>query len=101
MAVEQLSEEERDSWLRALPKWSSCRDGAAIERKFEFSDFSEAFSFMTRVAMIAETRDHHPEWFNVYNRVEIRLTTHDVDGLSGSDISLAKRIDDLAAGALT
>ena len=93
MAVEQLSEEERDSWLRALPKWSSCRDGAAIERKFEFSDFSEAFSFMTRVAMIAETRDHHPEWFNVYNRLEITLTTHDADGLSQRDADMAKWIE--------
>ena len=97
MAVEQLSEEERDSWLRALPKWSSCRDCAAIERKFEFSDFSEAFSFMTRVAMIAETRDHHPEWFNVYNRVEITLTTHDAGGLSLRDVKMARKIDALLA----
>ena len=97
MAVEQLSEEERDSWLRALPKWSSCRDGAAIERKFEFSDFSEAFSFMTRVAMIAETRDHHPEWFNVYNRVEITLTTHDAGGLSLREVKMARKIDALLA----
>ena len=93
MAVEQLSEEERDSWLRALPKWLSCRDGAAIERKFEFSDFSEAFSFMTRVAMIAETHDHHPEWFNVYGNVEITLTTHECGGLSRRDIALARFID--------
>lgn len=97
MAVEQLSEEERDSWLRALPKWSLCRDGAAIKRKFEFSDFSEAFSFMTRVAMIAETRDHHPEWFNVYNRVEITLTTHDAGGLSLRDVKMARKIDALLA----
>lgn len=96
MAVEQLSEEERDSWLRALPKWLSCRDGAAIERKFEFSDFSEAFSFMTRVAMIAETRDHHPEWFNVYDRVEVRLTTHDADGVTDKDVDLARFMNEVA-----
>ncbi len=95
MTVEQLSEEERKSWLRALPEWSPCRDGDAIERKFEFADFSEAFAFMTRVAMIAEKRDHHPEWFNVYNRVEITLTTHDAGGLSLRDVKMARKINAL------
>ncbi|MXO49906.1 4a-hydroxytetrahydrobiopterin dehydratase [Erythrobacter gaetbuli] len=94
-AVEQLTEEERTTWLRALPKWSLARDGAAIERKFEFADFAEAFSFMTRVAIMAEKRDHHPEWFNVYNRVEITLTTHDAGGLSLRDVNMAKKIDAL------
>ena len=97
MTVEELSQEERDSWLRALPDWSLARDGDAIERKFEFDDFSEAFAFMTRVAMIAETRDHHPEWFNVYNRVEITLTTHDAGGLSLRDVKMARKIDALLA----
>lgn len=96
-SVEQLTQEERDSWLRALPQWSLARDGDAIERKFEFDDFSEAFAFMTRVAMIAETRDHHPEWFNVYNRVEITLTTHDAGGLSLRDVKMARKIDALLA----
>ena len=95
MTVEQLTDEERATWLSALPLWSPARDGAAIERKFEFADFSQAFAFMTRVAMIAETRDHHPEWFNVYNRVEITLTTHDAGGLSTRDVEMAKAIDAL------
>ena len=96
-SVEQLTQEERDSWLRALPQWSLARDGDAIERKFEFDDLSKAFAFMTRVAMIAETRDHHPEWFNVYNRVEITLTTHDAGGLSLRDVKMARKIDALLA----
>ncbi len=95
MTVEQLSAEERDSWLSGLKDWSLTREGKAIERKIEFADFSEAFAFMTRVAMIAESRDHHPEWFNVYNRVEITLTTHDADGLSLRDVKMARKIDAL------
>jgi len=97
MTVEQLSEEERKTWLSALPEWSLCRDGNAIERTFEFGDFSAAFAFMTRVALIAEKRDHHPEWFNVYNRVEITLTTHDAGGLSLRDVKMARKIDALSA----
>lgn len=96
MTVEQLTEEERASWLAALPEWSPARDGTAIERKFHFADFSEAFAFMTRVALLAEQHDHHPEWFNVYNRVEITLTTHDAGGLSLRDVKMAKKIDALA-----
>ncbi len=96
MAIEELTEEERDSWLRALPQWSLAREGKAIERKFEFGDFAEAFAFMTRIAIIAEKADHHPEWFNVYNKVEITLTTHDAGGLSLRDVNMAKKIDKLA-----
>lgn len=96
MSIPQLTEDERESWLTALPEWSLTRDGGAIERKFEFVDFSEAFAFMTRVALIAEKHDHHPEWFNVYNRVEITLTTHDAGGLSLRDMKMAKAIDALA-----
>ncbi len=95
MPVEELSEEECNSWLRALPEWALSREGKAIERSFKFADFSEAFAFMTRVALIAETRDHHPEWFNVYNRVEITLTTHDAGGLSLRDVKMARKIDAL------
>ncbi|AXK41995.1 4a-hydroxytetrahydrobiopterin dehydratase [Erythrobacter aureus] len=97
MTVEQLTAEERDSWLSGLKGWALTREGKAIQRTFEFGDFSEAFSFMTRVAMIAEARDHHPEWFNVYNRVEITLTTHDADGLSRRDVKMARKIDALLA----
>ena len=98
MPVEELNQEERDSWMRALPEWSLAREGKAIERSFEFADFSEAFAFMARVALIAEKRDHHPEWFNVYNKVDITLTTHDAKGLSQRDVDLARQID-AAAGA--
>ena len=98
MTVEQLSAEERDSWLSGLKDWSLTREGKAIERKIEFADFSEAFAFMTRVAMIAESRDHHPEWFNVYNRVSVDLTTHDSGGLTELDVGLATRMDAIAAG---
>ena len=96
MAVEQLTDEERDTWMRALPDWSLTRDGKAMERTFQFADFAEAFAFMTRIAIIAEKRDHHPEWFNVYNKVEITLTTHDAGGLSLRDVNMAKKIDKLA-----
>lgn len=95
MDVPQLTEEERASWMAALPEWSLARDGAAIERKFAFGDFSAAFAFMARVALLAEKRDHHPEWFNVYNRVEITLTTHDAGGLSLRDVKMARAIDAL------
>lgn len=97
MSVEELSPEDRETWLRALPNWTLSREGKAIERKLEFADFSEAFGFMTRVAIMAEKRDHHPEWFNVYNRVEITLTTHDAGGLSLRDVKMARRIDELVA----
>lgn len=95
MPVRQLNEDERASWLDALDEWSLAREGKAIHRSFEFKDFSEAFAFMARVALIAEKRDHHPEWFNVYNKVEITLTTHDADGLSLRDVNMAKDIDAL------
>ena len=95
MDVPQLTLEERQSWLAALPTWTPTRDGAAIERRFEFADFSAAFAFMARVALLAEKRDHHPEWSNVYNRVVIELTTHDAGGLSLRDVKMAKAIDAL------
>lgn len=95
MDVPQLTEDERASWLAALPLWSLAGEGKAIERQFEFGDFSEAFAFMTRVALLAEKRDHHPEWSNVYNRVSIALTTHDAAGLSLRDVEMAEAIDRL------
>jgi 4a-hydroxytetrahydrobiopterin dehydratase len=70
-------------------------DGLAIERRFKFRNFSEAFAFMARVALIAEKQDHHPEWSNVYNSVNITLTTHDAGGLSERDVKMAKAIDRL------
>ena len=92
MPIPQLSESERDAALQGLPGWSLRGDGSAIERTFRFKDFSEAFAFMTRVALLAERADHHPEWSNVYNRVEITLTTHDAGGLSQRDVAMAQEI---------
>jgi 4a-hydroxytetrahydrobiopterin dehydratase len=84
--------------MASLPGWSLRADGAAITRTYTFADFVAAFGFMTRAAIHAEKADHHPEWFNVYNRVEVTLTTHDVSGLSGRDLALARVMDSLAAG---
>ena len=97
MAIAELTESERAAALGALSCWAPTREGKAIARKVAFADFSEAFAFMTRVALLAEQHDHHPEWFNVYNRVEITLTTHDACGLSRRDVAMAKAIDALLA----
>ncbi|GGB73355.1 4a-hydroxytetrahydrobiopterin dehydratase [Blastomonas aquatica] len=93
--VTKLTDIERTTALSALTEWNHepLRDG--ITRTFSFTDFVEAFGFMTRVAILAEKADHHPEWSNVYNRVEILLTTHDAGGLSQRDIDLATEIDAL------
>ena len=93
--VDQLSDAERADALDGLPDWDYDDARDAIARRFTFDDFSEAFAFMTRVALIAEKRDHHPEWSNVWNRVDIRLTTHDAGGLSERDIDMAAAIDAL------
>ena len=93
MAIAQLTAAERDTALADLPEWTLADDGLAIERKLKFTDFAQAFGFMTRVAIVADKADHHPEWFNVYNCVEIRLTTHDAGGLSKRDVEMAKAID--------
>ena len=95
MAIAELTEEERASALAELTAWSLAREGKSIERTIRFTDFNEAFGFMTRVALLADKADHHPEWFNVYNRVDITLTTHDANGLSQRDVDLAKAIDAL------
>ena len=86
-----------DAALARLPGWSKVegpRD--AIQRTYKFKDFNQAFGFMTRVALKADQLDHHPEWFNVYNRVEVILTTHDVEGLSERDVELAHHMDGIA-----
>lgn len=95
MPIPQLTQAERDTALTDLPDWTLRADGLAIERRFKFGDFSAAFAFMTRVALLAEKADHHPEWANVYNRVDIVLTTHDAGGLSQRDVALAKAIGGL------
>ena len=80
-----------------LSGWSAAPDKDAITKTFKFADFNTAFGFMTRVALMADKLDHHPEWFNVYNRVEVLLTTHDADGVTELDLALATFMD-AAAG---
>ncbi|HEX7389672.1 MAG TPA: 4a-hydroxytetrahydrobiopterin dehydratase [Acidiphilium sp.] len=92
----RLTDTERAALVDLLPDWSFAKDRDAIERTFRFRDFSEAFGFMTRVALLAEKHDHHPEWSNVWNKVSIVLTTHDAGGLSSRDIKLAEAIDLIA-----
>ncbi len=91
--VEKLTQAERERLLPTLEGWEvdEARDG--IRKSYRFADFTQAFAFMARVALLAEKADHHPEWFNVYNRVDILLTTHDANGLSMRDIQLAQAID--------
>jgi 4a-hydroxytetrahydrobiopterin dehydratase len=93
LGIEQLNEEERTEALDELDEWDFDEARDAITRIFTFADFSEAFAFMTRVALLAEKADHHPEWSNVWNRVDILLTTHDAGGLSQRDVDMAEAID--------
>lgn len=87
----KLSDSEIKDALGALVGWSM-KDGK-LHRSFSFADFSEAWGFMCRVALVAENMNHHPEWFNVWNKVQIDLSTHDVGGVSGLDVEMARRID--------
>ena len=84
--------------LAQLPGWTLDPASAAISRHLEFADFNEAFAFMARVALMAERKDHHPDWSNAYNVVDVTLTTHDARGLTMKDIELARFIDRVAAG---
>ncbi|HUI19365.1 MAG TPA: 4a-hydroxytetrahydrobiopterin dehydratase [Alphaproteobacteria bacterium] len=93
--IEKLAGAARTEALKGVPAWREVPGRDAIKRDFKFADFNQAFAFMTKVALLAEKMDHHPEWFNVYNRVEITLSTHDAGGLSARDIALAARIDKL------
>jgi 4a-hydroxytetrahydrobiopterin dehydratase len=95
--VDKLTDQERTAALGTLPEWATVAEPDGISRTFSFGDFIDAFGFMTKVAIMAEKADHHPEWSNVYNRVEIVLTTHDAGGLSQRDIDLATAIDALVA----
>jgi 4a-hydroxytetrahydrobiopterin dehydratase len=93
--IEPLSPSERAQLAQKLPEWQAASGKDALVRSVKFKDFVEAFGFMTQVALLAEKMDHHPEWSNVYNRVEILLTTHDCNGLSARDVTLAEAIDRL------
>ena len=91
--IEALNETERAEALDGLPEWDHDEARDAITRSIVFADFIEAFGVMTQVAMIAERMNHHPEWSNVYNRVDVLLTTHDAGGLSPRDVDMAQAID--------
>ena len=91
--AEMLSEDELQAALGELTGWNKVEDREAIAKSFEFKNFNRAFAFMTRVALMAERIDHHPEWFNVYNKVDITLATHDAGGVTELDIRLAKFIE--------
>ena len=94
--VEKLAAAERAALEKTLPQWRLVTGRDAIQRDWKFANFSEAWGFMSRVALLAEKHDHHPEWANVWNRVEIVLSTHDAGGLSARDVALARAIDALA-----
>jgi len=95
--TEKLTPEARAEILAELAGWSLIEGRDAIEKSFKFKNFSQAWGFMSRVALAAEALNHHPEWSNVYNRVHIVLTTHDCDGLSERDVKLARKIEIYAA----
>src|ERR1700753_2875038 len=96
----KLAIEELKAALKRLPDWELARDREAITRKFQFVDFDAAFTFMTRTALLAAKMDHHPEWFNVYNKVDVTLATHDAGGVTQKDIDLAAAMDGYAALSL-
>lgn len=95
--ISKLTDAERAVALANLPEWISVNDPDGLRRLFTFTDFNQAFGFMARVALLAEKADHHPEWSNVYNRVDIMLTTHDAGGLSQRDVDMAAAIDAIVA----
>lgn len=93
--VDKLSDAKIENALEALTGWKRLDGRHAIAKRFEFKDFSQAWAFMSRIALLAEQMNHHPEWSNVYNKVDITLTTHDAEGISGRDIKMAKAIEEL------
>ncbi|WP_106754553.1 4a-hydroxytetrahydrobiopterin dehydratase [Pannonibacter carbonis] len=96
--AERLSADARNHELANLPHWTVVEGREAIHRRLVFADFTAAFAFMTKVALMAEKMDHHPDWSNVYRTVDITLTTHDAGGLTELDVKLARKIDKAAAG---
>ena len=93
----KLTIDELKAAMKRLPDWQIARDREAIVRKFQFVDFDAAFAFMTRTALLAAKMDHHPEWLNVYNKVDVTLATHDAGGVTQKDIDLATAMDGYAA----
>ena len=96
MNVAKLTETELADLLARHPEWQLRADGLALERTFRFGDFNAAFGFMTRVAIYADKADHHPEWFNVWNRVVVDLSTHDAGGITAWDVQLAEKLENFA-----
>jgi 4a-hydroxytetrahydrobiopterin dehydratase len=96
---EKLTGDARAAALARIPDWSEVPDRDAITKKFVFKDFKEAFGFMANIALAAEHMNHHPEWLNVYNRVEVTLSTHDAGGLTELDVKLAEAMDGLVAAS--
>ena len=96
--AEKLEGNDRKEALSSIKGWSEVDGRDAISKTFTFKDFNAAFGWMTRAAMVAEKMNHHPEWFNVWNRVEVTLSTHDAGGLTSLDIRLAKKMDTLEKG---
>lgn len=95
--ADKLTQEESKVALAKLPEWKMVEGRDAIIREFKFPNFNAAFAFMTKVAMLAEKIDHHPEWSNVYNKVEVKLTTHDAKGITALDVKMAEFMDANAA----
>ena len=93
MPIHPLNAEQLQDTLRLLPSWTYDESRKALFREIVLDDFTQAFSLMTRIALVAEKADHHPEWANVYNRLSVWLTTHDAGGVSERDVQLAKAID--------
>ena len=91
--MKKLDAKTRAGALKKLKGWKDVKGRDAITKKFQFADFNEAFGFMTRVALLADKMDHHPEWFNVYNKVEVTLSTHDAGGVTQNDIDMAKAMN--------
>ena len=91
--MKKFSVEEVQAALAGLPAWERHGGREAIRRQYVFPDFVQAFAFMTQVALVAEKSDHHPEWSNVYNKVDVTLTTHDADGVTQRDVDLARSAD--------
>jgi 4a-hydroxytetrahydrobiopterin dehydratase len=92
--VERLAGAARNEAVRELHGWTEVQDRDAIRKVFHFGTFGEAWGFMSRIALIAEKMDHHPEWFNVYNKVEVTLSTHDAGGVTDNDIAMAKAMEE-------
>lgn len=91
-----ITSQDIESFLKKNKGWSRVKGRSALQKSYSFKDFNAAFAFMTRTAMVAEQMNHHPEWFNVYNRVDVVLSTHDAGGITGRDTKLAKVMDGFA-----